>query len=74
MFTVEELASFELFVGLYACLIGAVLTLRETMKESGHMLWWKAAAIQCALTAFILMVWLTIGFIRNIALLLFGTG
>jgi hypothetical protein len=69
----EDLSSFELFIGIYACLIGAILALLEC-REQEHMLWWKAAAVQCAVSAFILMMWLIIGFIRAILLLISGAG
>jgi hypothetical protein len=70
---IEDLSSFELFIGIYACLIGAILALLEC-REQEHMLWWKAAAIQCAVTASILLTWIIIGFIRGILHLLSGVG
>jgi hypothetical protein len=69
----EDLSSFELFIGIYACLIGAILALLE-VRDQEHMLWWKAAAIQASITASILMMWIIIGFIRGIIHLIYGGG
>jgi len=67
----EGLANFELFIAIYACLIAAVLALRE-VREAETKLWWRMAAIECAVTGFILMLWLTVALILRVTGLLFG--
>lgn len=70
----EGLGSFELFIGVYACLIAAVFALYEVRRQSEAKLWWKTAAIECAITGFILMLWLTVALLIRIVDLLFGVG
>lgn len=70
----EGLGSFELFIGIYACLIAAVFALHEIRAQSEAKLWWKTAAVECAITGFILMLWLTVALLIRIVDLLFGVG
>lgn len=70
----EGLGSFELFIGVFACLIAAVLALSEVRRESEHKLWWKIAAVECAITGFILMLWLTVALLIRVVSLAFGAG
>ena len=69
----EGLGSFELFIGVYACLIAAVFALYE-VRQSGDKLWWKIAAVECAITGAMLMLWLTVALLIRIVGLMFGAG
>jgi hypothetical protein len=70
----EGLGSFELFIGVYACLIAGVFALNEVTEGSRNKLWWKAAAIECALTGAVLMLWLIVALLLRLIPLLSGNG
>jgi hypothetical protein len=69
----DVLSSFEIFLAIFACVVAMLLALSEVRRVSGHKLWWKMAAIECAITGFILMLWLTIALVLRIVELVFGT-